>query len=93
MREVREQTSVCISANEWLWGPAEVLRMIGGCGADVLCFSASRVGTIRRFVNLSLVADHHALRVYKHIHGELGTAAAAGQHVLLTLPNATDSNQ
>lgn len=93
MREVREQTSVCISANEWLWGPAEVLGMIDGRGADVLCFSAYWVGTIRRFVNLALVADHHALRVCKHTHGELGIAAAAGQHVLLTLPNATDGNQ
>jgi len=26
-------------------------------------------------------------------HGELGIAAAAGQHVLLTLPNAVDGNQ
>ena len=67
--------------------------MIEGRGADVLCFSAYWVGTIRRFVNLALVADHHALRVCKHTHGELGIAAAAGQHVLLTLPNATDGNQ
>jgi L-Ala-D/L-Glu epimerase len=93
MREVREQTSVCISANEWLWGPAEVLEMINGRGADVLCFSAYWVGTIRRFLNLSLLADYQALRICKHTHGELGIAAAAGQHVLLTLPNAVDGNQ
>jgi len=93
MREVREQTSVCISANEWLWGPAEVLEMINGRGADVLCFSAYWVGTIRRFLNLALLVDHHALRVCKHTHGELGIAAAAGQQVLLTVPNAVDGNQ
>jgi glucarate dehydratase len=93
MREVREQTSVCISANEWLWGPAEVLEMINGRGADVLCFSAYWVGTIRRFLNLSLLADHHALAVCKHTHGELGITAAAGQHVLLAMPNAVDGNQ
>ena len=93
MREVREQTSVCVSANEWLWGPAEVLEMINGRGADVLCFSAYWVGTTRRFLNLSLLADHHALRVCKHTHGELGITAAAGQHVLLTVPNAIDGNQ
>jgi L-Ala-D/L-Glu epimerase len=80
------------SANEWLLGPAEVLGMIYGRGADVLCFSAYWVGTIRRFVNLALVSDRHALRMCKRTHGELGTAAA-GQHVLLTLPNATDSDQ
>ena len=68
MREVREQTSVCISANEWLWGPAEVLRMIDGRGADVPCFCSHWVVTIRRFVNLTLVADHHALRMRKHTH-------------------------
>lgn len=93
MREVREQTSVCISANEWLWGPAEVLEMINGRGADVLCFSAYWVGTIRRFLNLSLLADHHALGVCKHTHGELGITAAAGHHVLLSVPNAVDGNQ
>jgi L-Ala-D/L-Glu epimerase len=67
--------------------------MIDGRGADVLCFSAYWVGTIRRYLNLALLADHRALRVCKHTHGELGIAAAAGQHVLLTLPNATDGNQ
>jgi L-alanine-DL-glutamate epimerase-like enolase superfamily enzyme len=92
MREVREQTSVCISPNEWLWGPAEPLGMIDGRGADVLCFCAYWVVIIRRFVNLALVADHHALRICKHTHSELGTSAA-GQHVLLTQPNATDSDQ
>jgi L-alanine-DL-glutamate epimerase-like enolase superfamily enzyme len=54
MREVREQTSVCISPNEWLWGPAEPLGMIDGRGADVLCFCAYWVVIIRRFVNLAL---------------------------------------
>jgi glucarate dehydratase len=93
MREIREQTSVSISANEWLWGPAEILEMIRGRGADVLCFSAYWVGTIRRFMSLSLLADHHGLRVCKHTHGELGIAAAAGQQVLLMLPNAVDGNQ
>jgi L-alanine-DL-glutamate epimerase-like enolase superfamily enzyme len=55
MREVREQTSVCISPDEWLWGPAEPLGMIDGRGADVLCFCAYWVVIIRRFVNLALV--------------------------------------
>ena len=92
MREVREQTSVCISANERLWGPAGVLGMIEGRGADVLCFCAHWVVIIRRFNNLALVAGHHALRMCKHTPSELGTSAA-GQHVLLTLPSATDSDQ
>jgi glucarate dehydratase len=29
----------------------------------------------------------------KHTHGELGIAAAAAHHVLLTLPNVVDGNQ
>ena len=93
MREVRAQTSVAISANEWLWGPAEVLEMTRGRGADILCFSAYWVGSTRRFLTLSLLADHEGLQVCKHTHGELGLAAAAGQHMLLTLPNAIDGNQ
>jgi L-alanine-DL-glutamate epimerase-like enolase superfamily enzyme len=31
--------------------------------------------------------------VCKHTHGELGIAAAAHQHVLLTLPNIVDGHQ
>ena len=93
MHEVRARTSVAISANEWLWGPAEVLDMTRGRGADILCFSAYWVGSTRRFLTLSLLADHEGLQVCKHTHGELGLAAAAGQHMLLTLPNAIDGNQ
>ena len=31
--------------------------------------------------------------VCKHTHGELGLAAAAGQHVMLSIPNASDGVQ
>jgi glucarate dehydratase len=31
--------------------------------------------------------------VCKHTHGELGLAAAAGQHVVLTLPNGVEGHQ
>ena len=31
--------------------------------------------------------------VCKHTHGELGLAAVAGQHVMLSIPNASDGAQ
>ena len=39
------------------------------------------------------MAELEGLKICKHTHGELGIAAAAGQHVLLTLPNGVDGHQ
>lgn len=93
MQEVRRRVPVAICANEGLWRPMDVLRMIQGRGADVLCFSSYWVGTLRRFLTLCQVADLAGLRVVKHTHGELGLAAAAAHHALLTIPNAIEGSQ
>jgi L-alanine-DL-glutamate epimerase-like enolase superfamily enzyme len=67
--------------------------MIRDRGADILCFSSYWVGSLRRFLTLCHVADLAGLHVVKHTYGELGIAAAAGQHVLLSIPNACDGSQ
>ena len=46
-----------------------------------------------RFLNLSLLADHHALGYASTPTCELGITAAVNHHVLLTVPNAVDGNQ
>jgi glucarate dehydratase len=61
--------------------------MIESHAADVLCFSSYWVGSLRRFQTLSHLAALHGQRVIKHTHGEFGIAAAAGQHMMLALPN------
>ena len=53
----------------------------------MLCFSSYWVGSLRRFHTLSNLASLHGQRVVKHTHGEFGIAAAAGQHMMLALPN------
>ena len=93
MREIRQRVRVPLAANEGLWGPQDVIRMIQGRGADVLCFSSYWVGSLRRFLTLSHLGALAGMRVVKHTHGELGIAAAAGQHVMLALPNTADGNQ
>jgi L-alanine-DL-glutamate epimerase-like enolase superfamily enzyme len=93
MRNLRGDTPVALCANEGLGSEADVLRMIAGESVDVLCFSSYWVGTLRRFHMLSHLAHLHGIGVCKHTHGELGIAAAAGQHLLLTLPNAIDGAQ
>ena len=67
--------------------------MIRARCADVLCFSSYWVGSLRNFLTLSWAAHWEGQRVCKHTHGELGIAAAAGQHVLLAIPNAIDGAQ
>jgi glucarate dehydratase len=58
-----------------------------------LCFSKYWVGPLRRFQSLCQLAHWEGLRVCNHTHGELGIAAAAGQHLMLSIPNAIDGAQ
>ena len=52
------------------------------------------LGRIRRaFQRLAWVAEYEGLQVCKHTHGELGLAAAAAHHVVLTLPNGVEGHQ
>jgi L-Ala-D/L-Glu epimerase len=93
MLDVKRHVSVALSANEGLWSQADVVRIINSRCADVLAFSFAWVGSLRRFHTLMHLADLSGLRVCKHCHGEFGISAAAGQHLMLTAPNATDGNQ
>lgn len=93
MRDLRQRTPVALCANEGLSCEADVLSMIAAGVADVLCFSSYWVGSLRRFSTLSHVAAKAGLKVMKHTHGELGLAAAAGHHMMLSLPNVADGVQ
>ena len=93
MRELRARVPVALCANEGLGRVEDCLRVIRARCADVLCFSSYWVGTLRNFLMLSWAAHWEGQLVCKHTHGELGIAAAAGQHVLLAIPNAIDGAQ
>lgn len=93
MAEVRNRSSVAVAANEGLWTEADVLQRLLGRTADVLCFSQYWVGSLQTFQRLAALAAMMGVGVCKHTHGELGLAAAAAQHVLLTLPSIVDGNQ
>ena len=93
MAEVRRQVPIALCANEGLWRPADVMRVIKSRCADVLCFSTYWVGSLRRLHMLSHMAHLEGIRVCKHTHGELGLAEAAGQHIMLSIPNAIDGHQ
>ena len=93
MAEIRSRVPCAISANEGLGREVDVLRIIRSRAADVLCFGPFWVGTLRRFMTLSHLAHLEGLQVCKHTHGELGIAAAAGQHLMLAVPNAVLGNQ
>lgn len=93
MAEVRARSPIPLAANEGLWTEADAYDRIMGRVADVYCFSPYWVGSMASFHRLSHVAHLQGLQVCKHTHGELGIAASACQHVLLTLPNIVDGNQ
>jgi len=93
LSEVRARTDVSVCANEGLWSEADVYARIRARDADVYCFSPYWVGSIGGFHRLSWLAHLEGLQICKHTHGELGLAAAAGHHVLLTLPNGVDGHQ
>lgn len=89
MRELRARVPVALCANEGMGPTANSLRVIHSRCADVLCFSSYWVGSLRRFQTLCQLAHWEGMQVCKHTHGELGLAAAAGQHIMLAIPNAT----
>jgi len=93
MLELRSSLPMAVCANEGLWTSDDAYRLLKLRCADVLCFSSYWVGTLRSFHTLCHAAHLEGLQVCKHTHGELGLAAAAGQHVLLNIPNACDGAQ
>ena len=93
MQEVRTRTPIAVCANEGLWTAEDAYRQISRRTADVYCFSPYWVGSLAGFQHLSQAANFEGLGVVKHTHGELGIAAAAAHHLLLTLPNLVDGNQ
>jgi L-Ala-D/L-Glu epimerase len=93
MQEVRARCGEPVCANEGLFSAEEAYRHITHRSADVYCFSPYWVGSLLEFQRLSRVAAYEGLQICKHTHGELGIAAAAGHHVLLTLPNIVEGNQ
>ena len=93
MAEVRARVPIAVCANEGLWSEADAYARIRARTADVFCFSPYWVGSIAAFQRLSHVAALEGLEVVKHTHGELGIAAAAAHHVVLTLPNCVEGHQ
>jgi L-alanine-DL-glutamate epimerase-like enolase superfamily enzyme len=93
LAELRTRTRIPLCANEGLWSEAEAYARIRARQADVYCFSPYWVGSIAGFHRLAWVAEYEGLQVCKHTHGELGLAAAAAHHVVLTLPNGVDGHQ
>lgn len=93
MKELRSQRLITVCANEGLWTAQDAYRHITERTCDVLNFSPYWVGSLAQFQRLAFCAHFEEIQVCKHSHGELGIAAAASQHILLTLPNIVDGNQ
>lgn len=93
LAELRKRTRTAVCANEGLWSEADTYARIRARQADVYCFSPYWVGSIGAFQRLAWVAEYEGLQVCKHTHGELGIAAAASHHVVLTLPNGVEGHQ
>ena len=93
MLDLKRRVGVPLCVNEGLWREADAYRIIESRCGDYLCFSSYWVGSLRRFHSLCQAARAFGWQVCKHTHGELGLAAAAGQHLMLTLLNACDGHQ
>jgi L-alanine-DL-glutamate epimerase-like enolase superfamily enzyme len=93
LAELRARIRTPVCANEGLWSEADAYARIRARDADVYCFSPYWVGSLGGFHRLSWLAEYEGLQVCKHTHGELGLAAAAGQHVILTLRNGVAGHQ
>jgi L-Ala-D/L-Glu epimerase len=93
MLDLRKRVDVPLCVNEGLWREADAYRIIKSRCGDYLCFSSYWVGSLARFSALAYVAHLEGWQVCKHTHGELGLAAAAAQHMMLSVPNACLGHQ
>jgi L-Ala-D/L-Glu epimerase len=93
LAELRARIRTPVCANEGIWSEADAYARIRARDADVYCFSSYWVGSLGGFHRLAWLAEYEGLQVCKHTHGELGLAAAAGQHVILTLRNGVAGHQ
>ena len=93
LKELRLRAPIRVAANEGLWSEAQAYDRIVARQADVYCFSPYWVGSLAAFHRLAHVAAYEGGLVCKHTHGEFGLAAAAGHHLLLTLPNLVTGHQ
>lgn len=93
MIELKLKTRVPLAANEGLWRIADTWNVVKRRACDVVNFSPYWVGSIGHFHRLASVAALEGIATCKHSHGELGLAAAASQHVLLTLPQIVRGHQ
>ena len=93
MVDLKRRVSVPLAMNEGLWSEEQVMKVIHSRCADYLTFSPAWVGSLRRFYLLMHAAHIEGQLVCKHCHGEFGISAAAGQHMMLSAPNATEGNQ
>lgn len=93
MLDVKARITTALCANEGLWREVDAMRIIRARAADYLCFSGYWVGTVARFHRAIHAAHLEGLQVCKHTHGELGLAAAAGQHLMLNAPNGCGGHQ
>jgi glucarate dehydratase len=93
LKDLRASVNVAVAANEGLWSEEQARERIEARVADVYCFSPYWVGSLRTFQRLGYLVHEHGAQVCKHTHGELGIAATAAQHVMLTLPSVVQGNQ
>jgi glucarate dehydratase len=93
LRDLRQFVTTPVAANEGLWTEEQARERIEARVADVYCFSPYWVGSLRGFQRLGYLVYEHGGQVCKHTHGELGIAATAAQHVMLTLPSIVAGNQ
>jgi len=93
LKDLRQSVDVAVAANEGLWSEEQARERIEARVADVYCFSPYWVGSLRTFQRLGFLVHDHGARVCKHTHGELGIAASASHHAMLTLPSVVSGNQ
>ncbi|MBM3583689.1 MAG: hypothetical protein FJX36_04435 [Alphaproteobacteria bacterium] len=91
--DLMKRLDVPICVNEGLWREADAWRIVKSRCGHYLCFSPYWVGSIARFHMFCHAAHQEGWLVCKHTHGEFGLAAAAGQHLMLTIPNACLGHQ
>ena len=93
LARVRAASRVPIAANQAAFTHYDVLEVIKRQAADVIVTGPHQSGGLLQFKKIAALVETAGLPINRHAVGELGVGAAAGLHVMATLPNLMDGNQ
>ena len=93
LAQVREKSSIPISADQLVFTPQDVFNVCREKAADMIVLGLHETGGIHRFCKAAHIAEAAGINICTHGLHETGITTCATNQVSATLPNLDDGNQ